>query len=271
MNKVQWLQVSRIVWGSKGTGIYRKKQPAANAALQRSEHVNVTLPRSKQMAIESRLPSHPAPHVFVLMPQGTPRRKRLAAGRTKRVSPALISLFSLIATVFAAIGILQIMISTMHLSAYGQTGLAPSVAAHKPGSGPAPEDAMDNEYQHALTKERIAAADTNIVSTIANGNTQPKGLLEDVEVSAPLPEKKDGSRQVRIYNGTKSTIDKVIVQVEIMGKNGHLLRTETLTADTLSPLGVRVMDLSPVLPGTQVHCYIQEIRSKSLRTSLRAL
>lgn len=271
MNKVQWLQESRIVWSGKGRGNYRKKKFTAAAEPHRSVLVNVTLPRSKQMAVESRLPSPSAPHIYVLMPQGHPRRKRLPNSGNKRVSPALISLFSLLATVFAAMGILQIMISTMHLSAYGQTGLGPSVAAHKPGSGPSPEDAVDNEYQHALTRERIAAADTNIVSPIANGNLQQKGLLDEVQVSSPVPQKRGAARQVRIYNGTRSTIDKVIVQLDILNKSGHLVRSETLTADTLSPLAVRVLDVKQVDADNQVHCYIQEIRSKSLRTSLRGL
>ncbi|OLY92695.1 hypothetical protein SAMN05444008_102149 [Cnuella takakiae] len=267
MNRVQWLRERVIASGWIGKRAEGKIFPKSGAA-NHAANVFIALPRRHKISTVYRLTAPVPPHVFVLPPL---QRKDSAKRPHKRVSTAWVSLFSLVATVFAAIGILQIMISTMHLSAYGQSGLHPSIAAHKPGSGPALEDAVENEYQHALTREHIAAADTNIVTNTANGAALPKGLLDDVEVSAPAPEKRGDSRQVRIFNGTRSTIDKVIVQVEILNKAGHLLRTENITADSLSPLGVRVLELGNVLPDAQVHCYIQEIRSKSLRTSLRAL
>lgn len=167
------------------------------------------------------------------------------------------------------------MINTLHLSAYGSGSWQPETAVHKPGSGPVPEDAVTNEYQNALTREMVPMGDTDIVKTVNSGTIGQHGLLDDVKVSSEKSAKKLkdglGGRQVRIFNGTNSVVEKVIVQVDILSRSGQLLRTENITTDTLPPMGVRVIDLTNVLPDADVQCYIQEIRSRSLRTSLRAL
>lgn len=204
-----------------------------------------------------------------------PRPRKLTAEKPAHrfFSAAFCSLFTFIATIFAAIGLLQIMISSLTLQPYAHHRLSPGAAVHKPGAGPAPKDAVENEYQHALTREMVAAADTSPVETAS----YPKisGVLEGIKISeekAPRASKKQpATRLLKIVNSTKRTLDKVIVQIDILTKSGAFVRTENHTVNNLVPLGTQTVELSAILPGAQIHCFVQEITSKSLHTSLRSL
>lgn len=188
-------------------------------------------------------------------------------------SAAFCSLFTFFATLFAAIGLIQIMISSLRFQPYVPNSFSPGEAAHKPGAGPSPRDAVDNEYQHALTREMVAATDTSRKSL----TSQPEisGMLGGIKISeqkmAAKDKKEPASRTLKILNSTKSTLDKVIVQIDILTKSGSLLRTENHTVNNMAPLETQVIELSAILPGAQIHCFVQEVKSKALHTSLRSL
>lgn len=272
MNRVLWSQEGMFGKKARHKQARQVRGSKPSGRLHSTASVYIALPPRPRYPDARQAPATPL--VYVHLPQPGRIGKRRTHRGYLRISPAWVSLFSVVGTVFAAIGLLNIMINTLHLSAYGTGQWRAEAAVHKPGSGPQPQDATTNEYQHALTREMVPRGDTDMIN-VNSGALAHKGLLDDVKVSAEktVQKLKDGlgGRQVRIFNGTHAVVEKVIVQVDIISRNGHLLRTENITTDTLPPMGVRVIDLTNVLPDADIQCYIQEIRSRSLRTSLRAL
>jgi hypothetical protein len=101
-----------------------------------------------------------------------------------------------------------------------------------------------------------------------------KGMLEQITIAEETIDATAESgtmRKVKIYNGTAKKLDRVVVQIDILDKAGHLLYTEYHTARGIAPSGNKIVALDHPAPGAEIRCYVQEVRSKSLRTSLRSL
>jgi hypothetical protein len=214
--------------------------------------------------------------IFVMLPQKPYLRSKtgltIPSKRKSLISAAALSFVCFIGVIFVAIGLLHLMIRSFKLQPYAQAYIVVEQAAHKPGSGPAPQDAVLNEYQHALTREMVAASDTTLYVT-AEQKLSGKGMLEQITFSEETPDATDvnANRKVKIYNGTARTLDRVVVQIDVLDKEGHLLRSEYHTTRRLAALGAKTIELKAPAPGAQLRCFVQEVRSKSLRTSLRSL
>jgi hypothetical protein len=120
----------------------------------------------------------------------------------------------------------------------------------------------------------VAVADTTLF-VAADKKLAGKGILEQITFSEEAPDvstvPSSAQRKVKIYNGTAKTLDRVVVQIDVLNKEGHLLRTEYHTARRIASLDTKTIELDQPAPDAQLRCYVQDLKSKSLRTSLRAL
>lgn len=282
MNRVLWLQRWREERRSDVDRTVPSRYKMQSPENEGQANIFIALPK-RQVGAWASPPKVILSHtVLVQFPLGyDPLRKRTVRdNRTLRrrygLAPTLVSVFSLTASVFAAIGLLQLMISSFGFSDYREGYLRPGLAAHKPGPGPAPEDAVTNEYQHALTREMIAAGDTTgKTQEVTEKDFDGSAILPQIRVSADRFNTRVKGQikdlKLKVFNGSKTLLEKVTIQVDFLSSGGHLIRSENYTTDSLAPLQLKVIDVPQGMPGDQIRYYIAEVRSKTLRTTLRGL
>lgn len=283
MNRVLWLQEQKGTSSAKHSAAVSYQNKNGNTGCEVLEKIFISLPKRPPETPPALSADCISLSVAVVFPKHyNPTTKQCTHPKERRtqkrrISAVLISLFSLIAMVFTAIGMLNLMISSLSLQAYSPGYYRMEEAVHKPGSGPAPQDAVLNEYQHALVREMIPAVDSNAKkeSRGKNYKVNEKGILPLIRISSDketIHDKNGISHwQLKVFNGTTNVLDKITIQVDFLSKTGHLLRSENYSADNIAPLELKFIDLPQGMPDMSIRCYIQEVRTKALRTTLRSL
>jgi hypothetical protein len=195
-----------------------------------------------------------------------PSRNPLYAEATSEsFSSRLVSLMVLLTTIFAAIGLLRMMITGLDLPNYATAGrITPRLWNN--GSGPSPRDAVNSDYQHALTREYIKATDT-ILSEVAEPVSEISGPgHKKIKISANTftSQLRGGihNLKLKIHNGTRQFLDKVTVEVDFLEADGTVLRSERYTALGVRPQHMQTIKIPEGMPGVKIKYRISEVRSR---------
>lgn len=189
-------------------------------------------------------------------------------GLLKGFTPVVI----LIATIFAAIGMLRILVVSVSMPEYHPSAFLKTQSWRGGDGGPSPLDKMSSEYQNALTRETVAAADTGasaepVIAKKKNPAISSKITVTGSKYKATL---KSGLQNLtlKIFNGTENMLQKVTVEVDYLGRRGELVKTETFDASGLAPQQERIIEIPDGTPCTKVRYRIAEVRSKKHVTQL---
>ncbi|WP_132054749.1 hypothetical protein [Pseudocnuella soli] len=275
-----------IVWHQKGlkllNDLFSKKgnrTPAAPTAAPEKPPplVYVALPRKSRIKAAHAVSFLFAPsgNVYTQLPQ--PRPAYAHAPATKKWGKTiwqLLPIAVLIATIFASIGMLRILVEGVQFAEYYPAGYI-KTQSWRGGAGPAPQDAVKTEYQNALTREMVSAMDTSATKVAAPAKKKKAKTDARIQVTASKYQSsvKKGlhNLKLKVVNGTPNTLDKVVVAVDFFGKKGKLLQTELYATPPVGPHQERVITIPEGTPGIKVAYRIHEVRSRKHVTQLYSL
>lgn len=245
-----------------------KSPPKVYVSLPRrnpdSEFISLSTATSASCIVYSQLPQKRNSSIAFI------KRPNKAARAVWQLLPIAV----LVATIFASIGMLRILVQGVQITEYYPAGYL-KTQSWRGGAGPAPQDAIKSEYQNALTREMVAAVDTGVSKVVAPEKKKKAKTDSRIKLTASRYQSsvKKGlhNLKLKVFNGTPSTLDKVIVEVDFLGKKGKLLQTELYTTPPVGPHQERVITIPEGTPGLKVAYRIREVRSRKHVTQLYSL
>lgn len=253
--------------------IFNKSEQMQDACpLQPSEpsrRIFVAFPHKSQAVREPLMPAS----AIIYCERPTIRPTHLEARNTHQgycgtgesFSSRMVSLMVLLTTVFAAIGLLRMMITGLDLPRYTSMHYIPK--SWRNGAGPSPLDAVQSDYQHALTKVIVSATDTLQVQIAEPVFEGPRIGHKKIKISANTFTStiRGGihNLKLKVHNGTRQFLEKVTVEVDFLQANGRVIRSERFTAMGVAPLKVQTIKVPEGMPGVRINYRLSEVRSRS--------
>lgn len=172
-------------------------------------------------------------------------------------------------------GLYCMMIMAAPPPSYFSASLATPSQLSLPKKKPSQIDAAASEYQHAITTEWVAAADTAAISEAkakkGKEGRNLKNRIVTVTASRFLASEKKGIRnlELKVMNGSGHMLEQIILQVEFLKANGELIHLENYTARKVPAHGFKNIKVPAGTKGKKIAYRILEVKSHSYTTTLQ--